>query len=105
MKNGHGLDLIEFFVIEEIFRQIALITKLQEDIEIRFGLFDINKIDDMLMFAMIEHIDLSFKDTDLIICNITKLITFDIIPGYDFDSNFSGVIGIGKIDLWEWSLT
>ena len=62
MENIDSFSFIKFFVFGDVFRQIALITKFQKDIEIGFGLFDINKIDDMLMFAVIEEVDFPFKD-------------------------------------------
>jgi len=62
MENIDSFILIEFFVFGDIFRQITFITKLQKDIEIRFGLFNINEIDDMLMFTVIEKVDFPFKD-------------------------------------------
>ena len=62
MENIDSLSLVEFFVFGDVFRQIAFITKLQKDIKIRFSLFNINEIDDMLMFAVIEKVDFSFKD-------------------------------------------
>jgi len=62
MENIESFCLIEFFVFGDVFRQISLITKLQKDIEIRFGLFNINEVDDMVMFTVIEEIDFSFKD-------------------------------------------
>ncbi len=62
MENIDSFILIEFFVFGDVFRQITFITKLQKDIEIRFGLFNINKIDDVLMFTVIEKVDFSFKD-------------------------------------------
>lgn len=62
MENIDSFILIEFFVFGNVFRQITFITKLQKDIEIRFGLFNINKIDDVLMFTVIEKVDFSFKD-------------------------------------------
>ena len=62
MENIDSFSLIEFFVFGNVFRQITFITKLQKDIEIRFGLFNINEIDDVLMFTVIEEVDFSFKD-------------------------------------------
>lgn len=103
MENIDSFCLIEFFVFGDVFRQISLITKLQKDIEIRFGLFNINEVDDMVMFTVIEEIDFSFKDWDLMVL-IEKNSTFNVIPWDDFDSNFGGVIGIAEIDMWEWSL-
>ena len=67
MENIDSFILIEFFVFGDVFRQITFITKLQKDIEIRFGLFNINKIDDVLMFTVIEKVDFSFKDWKLIV--------------------------------------
>lgn len=45
----------------DVVRQIAPFAVLQEDIEIRLGFLDVDKIDDMLMLASPEQGNLTFE--------------------------------------------
>lgn len=60
-KDEHGLSLIELFLSGNVIRQIAFLTKFEENIKIGLSLLDVNQVDDIFMFAVIEQVNFPFE--------------------------------------------
>lgn len=61
-KELNGLLLIEGFFLFEIGRQIALITILQNEIEVIGSFFNIVEFDDVAIVTGFEDLDLVFEE-------------------------------------------
>lgn len=66
-KEGHGLIFREFGISGNIFRQIASFAVLEENVEVSLGLFDIDEVDDVFVFAVVEEVDFAFEDVDFVV--------------------------------------
>lgn len=62
----HGFFFGEFGMSRDIFRQITPFAILKENVEVGLGLFDIDKVDDMLVFAVVEEVDFSLKNINFV---------------------------------------
>ena len=66
-KYVHGFLFLKFGVSGDIFRQISTITVFEENVEISLCLFDIDEVDDGVIFAVIKEVDFSLKYFNFII--------------------------------------
>jgi hypothetical protein len=90
-------------VLRDVFRQISPFAIFEKNVKISPGLLDINKVDDVLIFEVVEEFNFSLKDLNFIVL-IKKRCTFNFISGNDFDCNFFFLVGIAKIDFGKGSL-
>lgn len=66
-KEVHGLVFGQFGVVGNVFRQIASFTVLKENVEVGLGLFDIDEVDDVLIFAVVEEVNFALEDVDFVV--------------------------------------
>lgn len=92
-KYPEGFLLLEPLMQGKILRQTSSFAVFQKDIEIGLGFFDIDEIDDVLMFGLDEELDFPFKDVSLVL--------FDLVSGDDFDGKLLTGGGVGEVDLGE----
>jgi hypothetical protein len=66
-ENLDRLILLKFGLGGNIFRQISPFTVFEENVEICWCFFDIDKVDDVVVLAVVEEVDFSLKNFNFII--------------------------------------
>jgi hypothetical protein len=65
-KDSHRLCFLQSCVFSNVFGQISPIAELEKNVKIGLSFLDIDEVNDVIVLAVVEELNLRLKDVNLV---------------------------------------